>query len=164
MKTFWSCFHLIMLVIAWKMEVWYCTHHIRCKGRLLIIPWTHKQHPWLPYYESYGVSVMSMVKCRCNVVQYNAIFHTALCWLKQNSFISQKTPHILPSWASYGVCIVKIWEKIDCILMVPHCILEKNYHYAATVYLCFAFSLILRSRQQSLWFSTTLYFVVIHSA
>ena len=35
--------------------------------------------------------------------------------------ISQQTPHILPSWASYGVSIVRIWEKIDRVNTAPHC-------------------------------------------
>ena len=30
---------------------------------------------------------------------------------------SQKTPHISPSWASYVVSIVRIWEKIDFIMV-----------------------------------------------
>ena len=28
--------------------------------------------------------------------------------------ISQQTPHTLPFWASYGVSIVRIWEKNWC--------------------------------------------------
>ena len=34
---------------------------------------------------------------------------------------SQQTPHSLPSRASYGVSIVRIWEKIDCIITALHC-------------------------------------------
>ena len=51
-----------------------------------------------------------------NAVQYDMILHTALLWLKYyigQSVNSQQTPHTLPSRASYGVSIVRIWEKID---------------------------------------------------
>ena len=34
---------------------------------------------------------------------------------------SQKSPHISPSWASYGVSIVRICEKIDRVITAPHC-------------------------------------------
>ena len=37
---------------------------------------------------------------------------------------SQQTPHTSPSRASYGVSIVRIWEKIDCIITAPHCTLR----------------------------------------
>ena len=33
----------------------------------------------------------------------------------------QNTPHCSPSWVSYGVSIVSIWENTDHILMAPHC-------------------------------------------
>ena len=35
---------------------------------------------------------------------------------------SQKTLHISPSWASYGVSIVGIWEKNGRVIMALHCI------------------------------------------
>ena len=35
---------------------------------------------------------------------------------------SQQTPHISPSRASYGVSVVKIWEKIDRVVTVQNCI------------------------------------------
>ena len=34
---------------------------------------------------------------------------------------SQKTPHISPMRASYGVSIVRIWEKIDSVIKATHC-------------------------------------------
>ena len=34
---------------------------------------------------------------------------------------SEKTPHTLPSWASYGVSFVRILEKIGRVLTAPHC-------------------------------------------
>ena len=36
-------------------------------------------------------------------------------------FESQQTPHISPSRASYGMPIVRILEKIDCVITAPHC-------------------------------------------
>ena len=35
---------------------------------------------------------------------------------------SQQTPHTSPLWVSYGVSIVKIWEKIYHLKMALHCI------------------------------------------
>ena len=44
-------------------------------------------------------------------------------WLMRNvnqSLDAQKTLHTSPSRASYGVSIVKIWEKIDRVITAPH--------------------------------------------
>ena len=49
---------------------------------------------------------------------------------------SQQTPHISPSRASYGVSIVRIWEKIDRVITAPHCILLKTDHVLKTSH-CF---------------------------
>ena len=49
----------------------------------------------------------------------------ALQWQEQNlnqTSNSQQPPHTSPSWASYGVSIVRILEKIDRVLMALHCI------------------------------------------
>ena len=65
------------------------------------------------------------VGCRVKAVQYTIIFHTALKWMKQNinqTVNSQKISHISPSRASYGMYIVRILKKIDCIITAPHCI------------------------------------------
>ena len=35
---------------------------------------------------------------------------------------SKQTPHNSPSRASYAASIVRIWEKIDRVITVPHCI------------------------------------------
>ena len=35
---------------------------------------------------------------------------------------SQKTPHTSPSQASYGVSFLRIWKKIDPVIMTPYCI------------------------------------------
>ena len=34
---------------------------------------------------------------------------------------SQHTHHISPSRVSYGVSVVRIFEKIDCVIMAPYC-------------------------------------------
>ena len=39
---------------------------------------------------------------------------------------SQLTPHISPSWVSYGVSIVRILEKIDHVIMALCCILNET--------------------------------------
>ena len=43
---------------------------------------------------------------------------------------TQQTPHSSPSRVSYGVSIVRIWEKIDRVITMLHCIPEKlgQYH------------------------------------
>ena len=46
-------------------------------------------------------------------------------WLRQNKhqrLYSQETPHTSPSQASYGMSFVRIWVKIDRVIMASHCI------------------------------------------
>ena len=43
--------------------------------------------------------------------------------------IFTKTPHILPSQVSYWVSFVRIWVKIDRIIMELLCILSGNIHF-----------------------------------
>ena len=57
------------------------------------------------------------------------LLHTALQyqWQKVNQVLeAHQTPHTLPSWASYGVSIVKILEKIDHVTMAPRCMIKLN--------------------------------------
>ena len=59
------------------------------------------------------------VECHYNVV---TILHSAQQWHWENisqTLDSQKTPHSLPSWASYGVSFVRILEKIYRVIMAP---------------------------------------------
>ena len=52
-------------------------------------------------------------------------FCTSLRWLTQDinqSLDSRKTLHTSPSQASYGVSIVRMLKKIDCVITAPHCI------------------------------------------
>ena len=47
------------------------------------------------------------------------ISHTVLQWPKQNTnqiLDSQKTPHILSSWGSYGVSIVSTFQEIELLI------------------------------------------------
>ena len=45
-----------------------------------------------------------------------------LPWQEVNQIsLSQQTPNILPSQASYGVSIVRIEEKFDRVVMAPRC-------------------------------------------
>ena len=60
--------------------------------------------------------------CHYNMVQYNMIFHMAYQSPRQNinlSFNSQKKTQYLTFAMSYGVSIVEIFEKIDCLIMTP---------------------------------------------
>ena len=71
-------------------------------------------HQWLKY----------TVKCRYNAVQFIKILPSTLRWQWQNvnqTSNLQQTPHTSPSRASYGVSIVRIWEKIDRVIVAPHC-------------------------------------------
>ena len=36
------------------------------------------------------------------------------------------TPHTLPSWASYWLYTVRIWETTDHVIMTGHCIFQKT--------------------------------------
>ena len=58
--------------------------------------------------------------------------HTALQWLRENmhhqSLNSYKTLHVSPSQVNYVVNIVRILEKIDCIMLIPHCFLFVFIH------------------------------------
>ena len=68
------------------------------------------------------VTNLYTVECRYNTVEYILRLPTALQWQQQSinqTLNSQKTPHIPPSQAIYGVFVVRIWEKI---ITVPHCI------------------------------------------
>ena len=58
------------------------------------------------------------VMCQYNVIQYNVALYTVLQQLGQNLIIGWKT---LPSWASYGMFFVRIWEKIDHVIRALHC-------------------------------------------
>ena len=65
--------------------------------------------------------------CRYNMVRFITVSHTALGWQRQNMYqtlTSQQTPHTSPSRASYGMSIVRIWEKTDPILTSLHCFMS----------------------------------------
>ena len=63
-----------------------------------------------------------------NIAYYNMIWYTALQKLMQNikqSLCSQKKPHASHSLVSYGVSVVKIWDKTDSVIIPLNCILEE---------------------------------------
>ena len=48
-------------------------------------------------------------------------------WQKSEfELTKKKTPYILPSRVSYGMSIVRILEKIDCVIMASYCIPFHN--------------------------------------
>ena len=51
-----------------------------------------------------------------------SIYLVILKWQVEHRLDSQQTPHTSPSWESYGVFIESILEKIDCVVIEPHCI------------------------------------------
>ena len=80
-----------------------------------------------------STQVHNTVECRFNAVQYYKILHKWLQELGQN--VSQMldprrhpmgpTPYL--ALARYGMPLVNICEKIDCIITAPHCILKAKY-------------------------------------
>ena len=57
-----------------------------------------------------------------DTLYHDIVYNTTGTEAQQKSkFDSQKTPHTSPSRVSYGVSIVRILEKIDCVIMAPHC-------------------------------------------
>ena len=70
------------------------------------------------------VSMIYRVECRYNAVRYSTILHSTLQRLKSNinrNLNPQKTPHISPWRASYGVSLIRIVNKIGRVITVPHC-------------------------------------------
>ena len=58
---------------------------------------------------------------------YDVILQTAVQWLKLNinqHLNFQNTHHASLLWASYGVSTVRVWKKIDTIILAPHSILD----------------------------------------
>ena len=73
--------------------------------------------------------VVHTVECHYSAVQRNKILDMVWQWLRQNMhqrLYSQKTHHISPLQASYGVSFVRIWVKIDCVITTPRCIEWKQ--------------------------------------
>ena len=71
------------------------------------------------------------VECCYNTLQPNIILYTVWQWLRQNMhqrLYSQMTPHNLPSQVSYGVSFVRIWVKIFCVIIAPHCLSLLWHH------------------------------------
>ena len=93
------------------------------------------------------VFINGTVECRYNAVQFIMILSSALQRQQQNinqTSNSRQTPHIPPSRVSYGVSIVRIWEKIDRVIMTPHFICEIvlkfcTEHDSDTAVLCAKF-------------------------
>ena len=74
-------------------------------------------------------------KCQYNSTQSLTISLRAVPWHWQNInqiLNSQKTPHISPLRVSYGVSIVRICEKIDCVITASHC----TNHWGRAAHIC----------------------------
>ena len=66
-------------------------------------------------------------ECRYNTVQHNTVFayDQMRLWLRQNmhqKLYSPKAPYRSLSRTSYWVSFVRIWVKINCVIMAQHCI------------------------------------------
>ena len=80
------------------------------------------------YWQPYGESIASAVGRCYNMVQYIMILLITMQWQEQklNKISnSQTTPYILLSQASYGVSVVRTFEKIDRVIMASHCNLRE---------------------------------------
>ena len=117
----------LVQVMAWCHQA---TSHYRrqCWPRSLVslghnelIFWLLISDALVPYVtRSSGAMVLTTtVRCRYNTVQYHMLLHSAtVTGAEHIKWHSQKTPDISPSWASYWVSFVRIWEKIDCIILI----------------------------------------------
>ena len=71
------------------------------------------------YVITYVNKKPNTVWCRYNTVNYFMILHIILQTQQQNinqTLNSQKIPHTSPSWARYGVSIIRILEKFDRVI------------------------------------------------
>ena len=60
----------------------------------------------------------------CNIIAYSTAIW--LRWYIDEILNSQKTPHISPWWARYGVSVVSIFEGINCVKMGLHYMLPTQ--------------------------------------
>ena len=77
------------------------------------------------WFETSSRSLWRQCNGRYSAAQHNMSLRMLQKWLRQNThqrLYSQKTPHISPSRASYGVSFVRIWVKIDRVITAPYCI------------------------------------------
>ena len=73
---------------------------------------------YIPWRESW----YSQMPLKRGPVQHDIAYITAMIEAEyQSGFKPIKTPHISPLRVSYGMYFVRIWEKIDCVIMAPHC-------------------------------------------
>ena len=78
---------------------------------------------WSDDSEYFAISFKITARGRYNAVQYNIILHTPLRLPRLNKNVSvnpQKTPH------SYGVSLVRIFEKIGRVITAPDCIFNST--------------------------------------
>ena len=82
----------------------------------------------------FGTEKTSTSKCvtgvlcignKCKYYDYSlslvtAIFYLMMQNIGRNLYSQQQTPHISPSWASYGVSMVTNLEKTDHVITAPH--------------------------------------------
>ena len=71
------------------------------------------------YISVWNKILQNTVQCCYNMVQF-----ITMQWqynANQTSY-SHETSHALHSWLSYGVSIMRLLKKIDCVIMTPYCI------------------------------------------
>ena len=85
----------------------------------------------------------STVKCHyssveCDIIRnipYNVIFNRVILlqWLRQSideSLNQQNASHISPYRASYGMCLVRILKKMDCVITALLCISSSRFYFS----------------------------------
>ena len=110
------------MIVCWEKRLLHWLNEIMYKKS------RHKYAQTMTNISHDGTWQPHTVKCCYKVVQFTMILHTTLWykWQKVNQILeSQETPHISPTHASYGVCIVRIWEKIDSVITATHCIYDR---------------------------------------
>ena len=99
--------------------------NVACSSGLLILLW----EPTFCYYMA-KIQNTDTVKC-----WYNAV-DIAITVAESESDIRITTDtHITPSWASYGVCIVRILENIHRDITAPRCMKLRRYIIFLSLYI-----------------------------
>ena len=68
------------------------------------------------------MSYQNTVECRYNVAHYNMILMTSLQLLRENT-------NQIVNQQKHPVYLVRIFNKNDLVIMVPHCIMSEWYQY-----------------------------------
>ena len=97
------------------LVTWLCYQLIAKPGNKTAAP---------PWPDPFAFLWMDCIQSNVIITRCNISLHSSKKWQQQNInqiLNSQKTPHSSPLWASYGVSLVRILEKIDSVITALHC-------------------------------------------